>query len=178
MPEYPNTRIPEHLNMIILATRAETARFGMALGAKLRAGDCVALIGDLGAGKTALTKGLARGMGIVSPVTSPTYTLAQEYAGPIPLFHADPYRLENPADVLDFGFEEYFLRGGVVVVEWADKIAELLPAERLTLQLEIAGEPDDDGEAPRRLQIGAAGARYEQMKDELTAQWTAESAAQ
>ena len=148
----------------------ETARFGEALGAKLGAGDCVALIGDLGAGKTTLTKAIARGMGIASPVTSPTYTLVQEYPGRIPLFHADPYRLENPADVLDFGFEEYFTRSGVVIVEWADKIAELLPEERLTLTLEIAGEPDEDGEAPRQLEI-TAGTRYEQMKMELMAQW-------
>ena len=157
--------------MIILTTRAETYQFGQVVGALLRAGDCVALVGDLGAGKTTLTKAIARGMGIVSPVTSPTYTLVQEYPGMVPLFHADPYRLENPADVLDFGFEEYFTRGGVVVVEWADKIAELLPEERLTLRLEIAGDLNEDGEAPRKLKITAAGTRYEQMKSEINAQW-------
>ena len=153
--------------MILLATRAETAQFGAALGGLLRAGDTVALLGDLGAGKTALTKAIARGMGITAPVTSPTYTLVQEYDGPVPLFHADPYRLENPADVLDFGFEEYFERGGVVIVEWADKIAELLPAERLTLQLEIIGEPDEDGEAPRRLTATANGTRCVQLLTEI-----------
>ena len=161
--------------MIILKTRAEAAVFGVTLGGLLQAGDCVALIGDLGAGKTTLTKAIARGMGIAAPVTSPTYILVQEYPGRIPLFHADPYRLENPADALDFGFEEYFLRGGVVIVEWADKVAELLPEERLTLHLEIAGEPDEDGEAPRELEITAAGTRYEQMKRELAAQWKMES---
>ena len=160
---------------MILKTRRDTARFGAALGAKLAAGDCVALIGDLGAGKTTLTKAVARGMGITAPVTSPTYTLVQEITGPIPLFHADPYRLENPADALDFGFEEYFERGGVVIVEWADKIAELLPEARLTLRLEIDGEANDEGEAPRRVEISAAGQRYERIRGELLAQWNRDS---
>ena len=130
------------------------------LGKALRPGDVLALIGDLGAGKTTLTQGVARGMGITAPVTSPTYTLMQEYPGPLPLFHADPYRLENPAEIFSFGFEEYFERGGVVIIEWADKIAPLLPPDYLTLTLETAGEPaDDETDVPRLLTAAANGPR-------------------
>ena len=158
---------------ILLPTRVETQSFGQALGRLLQAGDLVALIGDLGAGKTTLTQGIAQGMGIVEPVTSPTFTLVQEYSlremtnraggGPesdtkdagkkgadkkesgrkkaekqTSLFHFDPYRLENPEEVYDFGFDEYLEREGVLVVEWADKIASLLPTTRLTLTLRAA----------------------------------------
>ncbi len=152
--------------------RAQTARWGAALGARLRPGDVVALIGDLGAGKTTLAQALAQGLGIEAPVTSPTFTLIQEYPGPIPMFHFDPYRLERPEDVADLGWEEYFERGGVIVVEWADKVAALLPAERLTLTLEIVAPEEMDMEAadaPRCLTVEAVGPRYESLLAELEA---------
>lgn len=154
-----------------LQTREDTLAFGRALGSLLRSGDVVALIGDLGAGKTTLTQGIAQGMGITERVTSPTFTLVQEYGRDTPLFHFDPYRLERPEDMSDFGFEEYLERGGVVVVEWADKIAALLPEERLTLTLEEVGESDlisDADTIPRLLRMEAAGPRYEQLQKELT----------
>ena len=121
---------------IRLNSRDETSLFGHLLGERLKAGDVVALEGDLGAGKTTLTQGIARGLGISSMVNSPTFSLIQEYPGRIPLFHCDPYRLESPASLYDIGFEEYFERGGVVVVEWANLVQELLPEERLTIRLE------------------------------------------
>ncbi len=151
---------------VLLKTREDTLAFGKALGSLLRSGDVVALIGDLGAGKTTLTQGIAQGMGIVERVTSPTFTLVQEYGRATPLFHFDPYRLERPEDMTDFGFEEYLERGGIVVVEWADKIAALLPEERLTLTLEEAGESDPDADAdsiPRLLRMEAMGLRYEEL---------------
>ena len=139
---------------------AETQRWGQALGARLIAGDVVALVGDLGAGKTTLTQSIARGMGIAVPVTSPTFALAQEYPGPVPLFHFDPYRLDSPEAFADIGFEEYFERGGAIVVEWADKIEMLLPEDRLTLTLSIPDETEDAENAPRVVRAHAVGERY------------------
>ena len=162
----------------LLRSREDTLRFGQVLGSLLRAGDVIALIGDLGAGKTTLTQGIAQGMGITDRVTSPTFTLVQEYQGRVPLFHFDPYRLERPEDVYDFGFEEYLERGGAVVVEWADKIAALLPTERLTLILteestsEDASLPEEmtphesiqeEKTAARQLEIEATGTRYQTL---------------
>jgi tRNA threonylcarbamoyladenosine biosynthesis protein TsaE len=156
----------------MLRSRAETAAWGEALGRRLRAGDVVALVGDLGAGKTTLTQAMARGMGIAEPVTSPTFTLIQEYPGRVPMFHFDPYRLENPEEMADLGFDEYFERDGVIVLEWADRVAALLPAERLTLRLEMlpdaAGHPDAE-ESPRRLRAEAVGARWAALLADLGA---------
>jgi tRNA threonylcarbamoyladenosine biosynthesis protein TsaE len=120
----------------------------------------MALVGDLGAGKTTLTQAIAYGMRITEQVTSPTFALAQEYAGRVPLFHFDPYRLDSPEALAEIGFDEYFERGGVIVVEWADKIALLLPEERLTLTLM---QPEEQAEAEDDVRIlisEAVGARY------------------
>ncbi len=156
--------------MFFWSTRTETQQAGKALGSLLSTGDVVALIGDLGTGKTTLTQGIAQGLGIVTPVNSPTFNLVQEHIGRIPLFHCDPYRLSSPEDLLDFGFEEYFERGGVVVVEWADKVESLLPTDRLTLTLEIERSPDPFAEEiPRRCQVVAGGKRSETLKAEWEA---------
>ncbi len=138
---------------------------GRTLGAQLLAGDVIALIGDLGAGKTTLTQALARGMRISEAVTSPTFALAQEYSGPVPLFHFDPYRLDSPEAFAEIGFDEYFERKGVIVVEWADKITELLPEERLTLTLLLSEEPGADfvEDAPRLVHAEAVGTRYVEL---------------
>jgi tRNA threonylcarbamoyladenosine biosynthesis protein TsaE len=158
-----------------LENRAATLRAGRTLGALLRPGDVIALIGDLGAGKTTLTQGIAQGMGIDLPVTSPTFTLLHEYPGAIPLFHFDPYRLESAEEARDMGLDEYFTRQGVVVVEWADKVLSLLPAERLLIELvfaeEDAGELEGE-DTPRRCLVDAVGPRYEQLLEA----WLARSA--
>jgi tRNA threonylcarbamoyladenosine biosynthesis protein TsaE len=168
------------LRRFLLHSPEDTLKFGQVLGSLLRAGDVIALIGDLGAGKTTLTQGIAQGMGIKDRVTSPTFTLVQEYRGRVPLFHFDPYRLERPEDVYDFGFEEYLERGGVVVVEWADRIAALLPEEQLTLTLMETGERVEEWKSGgvefsleeaatvRRLEMEAAGTRYETLMSQLS----------
>jgi tRNA threonylcarbamoyladenosine biosynthesis protein TsaE len=120
----------------------KTIEIGAKLGKKLRAGDVVALIGDLGAGKTVLTKGIAQGLGVknVRYVNSPTFVIIKEYKGRMPLYHFDLYRLNN-ASVLDAeNFEEYFYGDGVTVVEWADKIRKLLPKRHIEVRLSVAGE--------------------------------------
>ena len=102
-----------------------TEELGERLGLRLKGGDVVALFGDVGAGKTAFIRGLARGMGIAESVTSPTYTIVNEYDGPLPLFHFDMYRLGSAQEVFDIGWEDYLGRGGVCAVEWSSHI---LPA--------------------------------------------------
>ena len=154
----------------LLSSLVDTQTWGRALGAHLVAGDVIALIGDLGAGKTTLTQALACGMGIIEPVTSPTFALAQEYPGRLPLFHFDPYRLDSPEAFADIGFEEYFKRGGVMVVEWADKIDMLLPTERLTLTLSEESASEDGGDAARLVNADAVGERYVGLLTDLNTQ--------
>ena len=105
----------------------ETEALGMQLGNRLKAGTVIAYRGDLGAGKTAFTRGLARGLGATDRVTSPTYTIVNEYlSGRLPLFHFDMYRLESGEDLFDIGWEDYLLRGGVCAVEWSETVADAL----------------------------------------------------
>jgi tRNA threonylcarbamoyladenosine biosynthesis protein TsaE len=116
----------------------ETIRLGERLGRLLTTGDVVALVGDLGSGKTWFTKGLALGMGVPSEtvVTSPTFALVNEYEGRLNLFHMDAYRLDSVAGFVDAGLDEYFYEEGVVALEWADRWPELLP--NWTVLVEIA----------------------------------------
>ena len=103
----------------------QTERLGKALAMQLRAGDVIACRGDLAAGKTALTRGIAAGLGVSGPVTSPTYTIVNEYHdGRLPLFHFDMYRLGSADELFDIGWEDYLARGGVCVVEWAERVEE------------------------------------------------------
>ena len=104
----------------------ETEALGEKLAGKLCPGDVIAYYGDLGAGKTAFTRGLARGLGIEAPVTSPTFTIVNEYSGPTPLFHFDMYRLEDEEALFDIGWEDYLERGGVCAVEWSENVEEAL----------------------------------------------------
>jgi tRNA threonylcarbamoyladenosine biosynthesis protein TsaE len=117
----------------------ETAAAGARLGASLNAGDVVLLYGDLGAGKTAFTRGLARGLGAAADdVTSPTFTLVQEYPGRVTLYHVDLYRLDEP-EVDELGLEELILGDGVVAIEWAERWRER-PNDVIEVRLQHAGE--------------------------------------
>ena len=105
----------------------ETEKSGAALGRIIPAGTVIAYLGDLGAGKTAFTRGLARGLGCTDMVTSPTYTIVNEYlSGRLPLFHFDMYRLASSDDLWDIGWEDYLDRGGVCAVEWSENVADAL----------------------------------------------------
>lgn len=161
------------MSALILHTRNDTAIAGETLGRLLDPGDVVALIGDLGAGKTTLTQAIARGMGVVAPVTSPTFTLVHEYDGDPPLFHFDPYRLTRPEDLYDLAFDDYLRQRGVIVVEWADKVASQLPYDRLTLRLTPLETNDDELEdSPRQLVAEPVGPRYNM----LVSDWSIELA--
>ena len=135
---------------------AETEAIGAALGAKLKPGAVIAYQGDLGAGKTAFTRGLARGLGYREPVTSPTYTIVNEYlGGRLPLFHFDMYRLGSSDDLWDIGWEDYLDRGGVCAVEWSENVAD-------ALEYAIFITIHKTGEESRRIEI-KGGAEYEDL---------------
>ena len=118
----------------------ETEQVGQALGARLQPGTVLAYEGDLGAGKTAFTRGLARGLGATEQVTSPTYTIVNEYlSGRIPLFHFDMYRLASADDLWDIGWEDYLERGGVCAVEWSENVRDAME-DAITVRIEKLGE--------------------------------------
>ena len=121
----------------------ETEALGERLAAQLHGGEIIAYRGELGAGKTAFTRGLARGLGITMRVTSPTYTIVNEYpGGRLPLFHFDMYRLHDADDLFDIGWEDYLSRGGVCAVEWSENVEDALQdAIRVTIEKD-ADEPD------------------------------------
>ena len=164
---------------IISHSSAQTQRLGMRLGELLRGGELLLLEGSLGTGKTTFTQGLARGIGITEVISSPTFTLLKEYPGqPGPttqreqaqatlqhrqqerhqvgpaLYHFDLYRLDDPEEIRDLGFEDYFFGNGVCVVEWADKAELLWPDEHLRLRMKIMSE------TKRGLLFTATGLRY------------------
>ena len=125
----------------------ETEAVGAALGKILKAGTVIAYRGDLGAGKTAFTRGLARGLGYAEPVTSPTYTIVNEYlGGRLPLFHFDMYRLASSDDLWDIGWDDYLDRNGVCAVEWSENVADALE-DALLITIHKTGE------ASRRIEI-------------------------
>lgn len=137
----------------------ETKQFAKQLARYLVAGDVITLEGDLGAGKTTLTKGLAAGLGITRVVNSPTFTIIKEYAGNLPLYHMDVYRLEDSDE--DLGFEEYFEGDGVTVVEWASFIDDMLPDEFLQITIKYINEQE------RKLILTPVGKRYVTICEEL-----------
>ena len=142
----------------------ETIAVGRGFVSRLQPPKLVVVTGDLGAGKTTIIKGIAEGFKVESQenVTSPTFTLIHEYAaGSVDLFHFDPYRLAGTGDIADLGFEDYLERGGIIVVEWGERLGELTPAERLDVHIEV-------GEAETRsITLTPVGARYERLVAEL-----------
>ncbi|WMM24135.1 tRNA (adenosine(37)-N6)-threonylcarbamoyltransferase complex ATPase subunit type 1 TsaE [Tissierella sp. MB52-C2] len=140
----------------------ETKEFGIRLGNLLRKGDILCLNGDLGAGKTTLTKSIGLGLGVYDYITSPTFALINEYTGKIPVYHFDVYRLENVEELYDLGFDEYFYGKGVCIIEWAEKIERLLPKERIVLDIEKGKDIDE-----RRINITGSGNRYTEITKEL-----------
>ncbi len=129
--------------MNLLSLSAEhTMEIGSRIGSFLRAGDVIALEGTLAAGKTTITKGIARALDIQDPVTSPTFTLVSEYYGRLTLYHMDVYRLDSIEEFLNLGVEEMLYGDGVCIVEWSDKISEVLPDSTITIMLSIPDTTD------------------------------------
>lgn len=130
--------IPESNTLEIqIANELETEKFGLELSSCLEPGDIVAMIGDLGTGKTTLTKYIARGMGVTETISSPTFNIVKEYrSGRLPLFHFDTYRLANGDELLDIGADDYFFGNGVSIVEWADIVMDVIPEEAIVIQID------------------------------------------
>jgi len=140
----------------------ETTRLGAALSPVLLPGDLIVLSGDLGAGKTTFTQGLAVGLGITDQVTSPTYLLMKEYfGGRYPLMHMDIYRLGTIQEVIDLGYDEFLDPSYVVVVEWGDMVAPLLPKDHLQVDFRTSGETS------RKATVSPRGARWESRMDTI-----------
>jgi len=119
----------------------ETQRWAAEWAKTLPRGSVIALHGDLGAGKTCLVQGLASGLHVTGPVHSPTFTLINEYQGPVPLYHLDLYRLRGEDDAIDIGVEQYLPGDGITAIEWAERIAPLLPTQTLHIQLDYGPDP-------------------------------------
>ena len=126
----------------MIATRnyKETILLGERIGKTLKPDDIVALSGELGAGKTTLIQGIAKGLGVANWVTSPTFTLINEFEGNLNLYHIDLYRIENIGDAEDLAIEEYFTKGGVTVIEWAEKIRSILPEKTIKIGIKTVSE--------------------------------------
>lgn len=131
------------------ASEQETEAIGREMAQRLAPGAVVAFTGDLGAGKTAFVRGMAQGLGISQRVTSPTFTIVNEYQGRIPLFHFDMYRLPDADALFDIGWEDYLDRGGVCAVEWSENVAEALPEDTVWVEIRRL-EGEDNG---RRITI-------------------------
>jgi tRNA threonylcarbamoyladenosine biosynthesis protein TsaE len=147
--------------MMVLQTKntLETVRIGKSIGSLLQPGDVVALVGELGAGKTQCIKGLAAGVGVGKPtyVSSPSFTLINEYPGRAPFYHIDLFRLKSEKEAEELGLDEYFQGEGVTAIEWADKIPSLLPKEILWIHIHYTGQHI------RSLKIVGRGKRYEEL---------------
>lgn len=134
MPVAPQTAV------VTTHSPEATEALGSRLGARLRAGDVVALVGPLGSGKTVLARGIARGAGATGYIASPSFVLIREYAGPIRIYHIDLYRLERREDITYLGLEDFLGMSGIAVVEWADRAPWILPADHLLVACALAPE--------------------------------------
>lgn len=130
--------------MIESRSEAETFAVGRGLGESAKSGDIFLLDGDLGVGKTVFAKGVAAGLGIDEPVVSPTFTIVHEYEGRLPLYHFDVYRIADPDEMYEIGFDEYLYGDGVCLIEWPSQVEELLPEEavRITIEKDMKNGPD------------------------------------
>jgi tRNA threonylcarbamoyladenosine biosynthesis protein TsaE len=142
---------------------AATEAFGRRLGALLFPGAVIALVGQLGAGKTHLTRAVAEGLDVKNPaaVNSPTFVLIQEYPARLPIYHFDAYRLSGAREFAELGADEYFRGDGVCLVEWADKVEQTLPVEHLRVEIEVVDANR------RRFHLRVAGERYESLLNHL-----------
>ena len=126
--------------VFITETERATSEIGEQLAKKLKSGDIVALYGELGAGKTAFVRGLAHGLGISMRVSSPTFTIVNEYIGDTPLFHFDMYRLSSADELFEIGWEDYLVRGGICAVEWSENVAGAFPPETIYVTIDKTGD--------------------------------------
>jgi tRNA threonylcarbamoyladenosine biosynthesis protein TsaE len=156
------------VHVISTTTPEETVRLGEKLGVLLKPGMVVCLLGDLGAGKTKFAQGVACGLGVSRSVTSPTFTLINEYMGRHPLYHMDFYRVDDPLELEDMGYAEYFYGSGITLIEWPERAMELLPEERLEVSIKDAYDREDNFNH-REICFKPYGAGYSALLEELMA---------
>ena len=148
----------------VSSSKEETQAFGEHMGAVLKPGDVICLEGALGTGKTTLAQGIARGLGVIEDVTSPTFTIIQEYlSGRIPLCHFDFYRIETPEEIQYLGFEDYLDSDGVILTEWHENLGDYAPMDRIRIYLSL------NEDASRHIVVCADGERYQERLKELKA---------
>ncbi|GJM14690.1 MAG: hypothetical protein DHS20C13_00170 [Thermodesulfobacteriota bacterium] len=131
----------------------ETLKLGEIIGKSLNPGSIIALVGDLGAGKTVLVKGIAKGLGIDEEPNSPTFVIMNSYEGRLPLYHFDLYRLSDEEELLGIGYDEYFFGDGVAAVEWADRIENIFPEHTIDIEIKIPESESEDSEKQRDIRI-------------------------
>lgn len=149
------------MKKIFLENEESTKKIGEIIGEKLFNGAILCLNGDLGAGKTTLTKSIAKALKIDEDITSPTFTIVNEYTeGSIPLYHFDVYRIGEPDEMYDIGFDEYINSDGVCIIEWSSIIRDILPKERLEINLNYSG-------TGREIEIISYGDKYKKMVEEM-----------
>ena len=122
----------------------ETANIAKAFAKTLTSGDVLCLNGDLGVGKTAFVQGLVTELGVKEPISSPTFTIVNCYDGKLPIYHFDVYRIEDPDEMYEIGYEEYIYSDGITIIEWSEKIAEILPKKRYDIRISKNLEKHDD----------------------------------
>ena len=138
----------------------ETMDIGYKLGTLIKKGDIVCLEGQLGTGKTAFTKGVAQALGIAEHITSPTFTIVNEYMGRVPLYHFDVYRIPDPDELFEIGFDEYLDGRGIIIIEWANLIKEILPSDYITVKIEKCPNCDLN---TRNITIDCNGEKYKNI---------------
>lgn len=131
----------------------ETLKLGEIIGKSLIPGSIIALVGDLGAGKTVLVKGIAKGLGIDEEPNSPTYVIMNSYEGRIPLYHFDLYRVSSEDELFGIGYDEFFFGDGVTAVEWADRVQGIFPEDTIKIEITIPESESEDSETTRNIAI-------------------------
>ena len=134
------------MDSFVTKSAAETIELGRALASQLKPGDLIAFYGDLGAGKTTMIKGIAAGLGVVGVVKSPSFVIASEYAGRLPVYHIDLYRLDQNSDFASIGLDAYIEGDGACLIEWAERAEKVLPASAIRIRMSVEG-------AARRIEI-------------------------
>lgn len=147
---------------IITHSVEETVQLGELIGSFLKEGMCICLDGDLGAGKTHLTKGIAKGLGISEDITSPTFTIIQEYDARLKLFHFDMYRLSDESELYAIGFEDYLKQQGVLVIEWSPIARRILPEDRLEIGMEYTEMANE-----RRISFRSSGKKSQILVEKI-----------
>ncbi|MEW5768253.1 MAG: tRNA (adenosine(37)-N6)-threonylcarbamoyltransferase complex ATPase subunit type 1 TsaE [bacterium] len=147
---------------IITHSPEETRKLGEEIGKRLERGDIISLSGELGTGKTCFAQGIGRGLGITEGIRSPTFIIINEYQGRLPLYHIDLYRLEGSSRIYELGYEEYLYGEGVCVIEWGEKINELLPPEHLSVNFTWMNDTQ------RQIQFFSSGKRFQGLLPQIS----------